>query len=349
MVDLEKFEQELDALLSGANQALNQADQPEVVEAIRVKYLGRHSESSLLSYFEHLRGDTLSAQEKAKLGQRLNALKQRLEQAIEERRQAIAGRTAPASAPEDMTLPGHLPSVGRLHPITQTISQTIQIFRSLGFSVVDGPEVETEYYNFEALNIPAEHPSRESFDTFYIKGEKERLLLRSHTSPVQIRFMQANRPPFQIVVPGRVFRPDAVDPSHCFQFHQVEGLAVGPGLTFADLKGTLSAWARGMFGQRATLRFRPHYFPFTEPSAEVDLSCIFCQAKGCRVCARKGWLEILGCGMVHPNVFKSVNYPHTTVGLAFGMGVERIAMLQYGIEDIRLFYENDLRFLVQFP
>jgi len=277
-------------------------------------------------------------------------------------------RVAPT---EDLTLPGHPPAVGRLHPITQTIQEILSLFRDLGFSVVEGPEIETEFYNFEALNIPADHPSRESFDTFYLKTTPEvglrpasdtglrpesnaqraetRYLLRSHTSPVQVRFMEKHQPPFQIVVPGRVYRPDAVDASHCFQFHQVEGLTVGPGITFGDLKGVLIAWARGMFGERATLRFRPHYFPFTEPSAEADLSCIFCSGKGCRVCGGKGWLEILGCGMVHPNVFKVAGYLPGTVGFAFGMGVERIAMLKYGIEDIRLFFENDLRFLTQFP
>ncbi len=274
-----------------------------------------------------------------------------MKQAIEEglaRRQREAASAPAAGQAADWTLPGHPAGVGRLHPITQTIREITALFRPLGFSVVQGPEMETEYHNFEALNIPPEHPSRESFDTFYLEGDAG-WLLRSHTSPVQIRFMQRNPPPFRILVPGRVYRPDAVDASHSFQFHQVEGLAVAPGLTFGDLKGVLLAWARGMFGAPARLRFRPHYFPFTEPSAEADLACIFCEGKGCRVCGQKGWLEILGCGMVHPEVFRAVGYVPGTVGFAFGMGVERIAMLRYGIEDIRLFFENDRRFLAQFP
>lgn len=330
--------------MEAARRALAEAVDAPAVEAVRVKFLGRRGE--LASQFSILRSPTLSSEERGRLGKKLNAVKQGLEELLLERQAAQNAPHAAQPSSLDLTLPGYLPAVGRLHPITQTISQIVGIFHSLGFFVVDGPEVETERYNFEALNIPPDHPSRENFDTFYLA--EDRLLLRSHTSPVQIRFMERNRPPFQIVVPGRVFRPDAVDASHCFQFHQVEGLAVGPGITFGDLKGVLMTWALGMFGQSARLRFRPHYFPFTEPSAEVDLACSFCQGKGCRVCGQKGWLEILGCGMVHPQVFRAVDYAPGTVGFAFGMGVERIAMLLHGIEDIRLFFENDLRFLRQF-
>ena len=343
---LDQIEKDLDSLLAESQKVLAEAAEPQAVEAARVKYLGRRG--ALASYFSHLGQEALTADEKSRLGQRLNAFKERIEQALQERRRAISVAPRRTAAPEDLTLPGHPPAVGRLHPITLVLSQIVSIFRSLGFSVVEGPEVETEYYNFEALNIPAEHPSRENFDTFYLK-KYDHALLRSHTSPVQVRFMEKHAPPFQIVVPGRVFRPDAVDASHSFQFHQVEGLAVGADVTFGDLKGVLSAWSRAMFGESARLRFRPHYFPFTEPSAEVDLACIFCEGKGCRVCGQKGWLEILGCGMVHPAVFKAVRYLPDTRGFAFGMGVERIAMLKYGIEDIRLFFENDLRFLQQFP
>ncbi len=364
---VDSLEKELDRLLAEAGEALAQADRPEHLEQVRIIYLGRRGE--LNRYFALIKEEGWSAEEKGRLGRKLNAVKQELTQALEQR-QSVLGSRAPRTdgSLEDRTLPGHLPTMGRVHPVTQVISEIVTLFRSLGFSVVEGPEVETEYYNFEALNIPADHPSREGFDTFYIKGQsplemlagrgagtvlggtvpESRFLLRSHTSPVQIRFMETHQPPFQILVPGRVFRPDAVDASHCFQFHQVEGLAVGEGLTFGDLKGVLTTWAQGMFGRAATLRFRPHYFPFTEPSAEADLGCIFCQRKGCRVCGQKGWLEILGCGMVHPAVFKAVRYLPGTVGFAFGMGVERIAMLKYGIEDIRLFFENDLRFLQQF-
>lgn len=350
----------LDELCAGAIQQITQARGADALETIRVQYLGRNG--SVTAYFPRLGDPAMSPEGKARLGKKLNGVREKLEQALQERRQALASSPAHPSPAEDVTLPGHRPAVGRLHPVTQTIDEIVSIFRSIGFLSVEGPEVETEYRNFEALNIPEGHPSREGFDTFYLtsesappatlhKGEEPPLLLRTHTSPVQIRFMQSHKPPFRIVVPGRVFRRDAVDASHCFQFHQVEGLAVGPGLTFGDLKGTLTAWARGMFGGSARLRFRPHYFPFTEPSAEADLACVFCDGngKGCRVCGRKGWLEILGCGMVHPAVFKAVNYPAGTVGFAFGLGVERIAMLKYGIEDIRFFYENDLRFLGQFP
>ena len=348
---VEQLEQELERLLSKAKEELAAAG--DWVEPLRLRYLGRKGQ--LNGYFAHLRDPARPAEEKQRLGQRLNQVKRQLEEAFEQRRgpgrPSAAGRSG-----DDLTLPGRPPSMGRLHPIPQTIQQILGIFRELGFSVVEGNEVETEHYNFEALNIPPEHPSREGLDNFYLsssqfprRGAGQRFLLRSHTSPMQIHFMESGRPPFQIVVPGRVFRRDAVDASHCFQFHQVEGLAVGPKIHFGDLRGTLAAWARGMFGGEATLRFRPHYFPFTEPSAEADLACVFCRGKGCRVCGQKGWLEILGCGMVHPAVFKAVGYPPGTVGFAFGMGVERIAMLKYGIEDIRLFFENDLRFLRQFP
>ncbi len=342
------LEEELDPLLEAAVRALSEATDVAAVEAVRVRYLGRRGE--LTERFAVLQDPTLSAQEKARLGKKFNAIKQSLEKSLSERKAALSPQGISGGSVADLTLPGHPPEVGRLHPITQTIERILAIFRSLGFAVVLGPEVETEYHNFDALNIPANHPSRENFDTFYLESERETdVLLRSHTSPVQIRFMKRHRPPFQIVVPGRVFRPDATDATHSFQFHQVEGLAVGPGVTFGDLKGVLAAWAKGMFGSSARLRFRPHHFPFTEPSAEGDLSCIFCGAKGCRVCGQKGWLEILGCGMVHPEVFKAVDYLPGTVGFAFGMGVERIAMLLHGIEDIRLFFENDIRFLRQFP
>jgi phenylalanyl-tRNA synthetase alpha chain len=248
-----------------------------------------------------------------------------------------------------------MPDIGVEHPITRTIDEICGIFSHMGFAVIEGPEIETEFNNFQALNIPLEHPSRDTFDTFYIDTEAfdtdpaKRRLLRSHTSPVQIRYMLARKPPFSVVVPGKVFRPDAVDASHSFMFHQVEGLMVGEGISFANLKWALFEFARQYFGEAAKVRFRPHFFPFTEPSAEVDLSCIICAGQGCRVCSQSGWLEILGAGMVDPNVFQAVSIDHEKYsGFAFGMGVERIAMLRYGIDDIRLFYENDLRFLRQF-
>jgi phenylalanyl-tRNA synthetase alpha chain len=243
-------------------------------------------------------------------------------------------------------LPGFKPILGTKHPLTKTVDDVISTFLGMGFKVVEGPEIETEFYNFEALNIALDHPSRDAFDTFYIR---DRYLLRSHTSPMQVRFMETEKPPFKIIVPGKVYRPDAVDASHSFMFHQVEGLVVGEDVTFADLKGTLSMFIRSYFGSGAKVRFRPHHFPFTEPSAEVDVSCFICGGKGCSVCGRKGWLEILGCGMVHPNVFKAVKYaPGKYTGFAFGMGIDRIAMLKYGITDMRLLFENDMRFLEQF-
>ena len=288
----------------------------------------------------------------------------------------------------DFTLPGVAPQRGTVHPITQTIRQISSIFSPMGFVTVDGPEVETEYNNFTGLNIPLEHPSRDAFDTFYLKsqvtGHKSqvktcglrpaacgRLLLRSHTSPVQIRVMKAHKPPLAVIVPGKVYRPDAVDASHSFMFHQVEGFLVDDNVKFSDLKGVLALFVKKLFGEDIKMRFRPHFFPFTEPSAEVDISCILCRNRiahsayrisqendkrlaisdkqKCSVCGGKGWLEILGCGMIHPNVFTNVGYPKGKyTGFAFGMGVDRIAMLKYGINDIRLFYENDLRFLRQF-
>jgi len=351
-LSVEQLEKELDELLAEATRTLTSVDQLPTLESIRVKFLGRRG--ALSGYFPYLKGEEFGPDEKKRLGQKLNTVKTHLEKALAQHQEALSHQAATPQETIDLTLPGTAPSAGRLHPISQTVTQILTIFRSLGFAAVEGPQLETEHNNFEALNIPTDHPSRESFDTFYLsdqalpKGGNQRFLLRSHTSPMQIRFMESHKPPFQIVVPGRVFRPDAVDASHCFQFHQVEGLAVGEGLTFGDLRGVLSAWARGMFGGKARLRFRPHFFPFTEPSAEADLKCIFCDGKGCRVCGQKGWLEILGCGVVHPEVFKAVGYLPSTVGFAFGMGVERIAMLLYGIEDIRLFFENDMRFLEQF-
>ncbi len=353
-MNIEARERELGELVRQVFEIAERANTLAAVEEVRVKALGR--KGSLALQFNLLKGTELGPQDKARFGQALNNARCRIEEKLEERRKAASGSPALSSDALDSTLPGYLTETGRIHPITQTITQILDIFRTLGFSPVDGPELETEHNNFDALNIPPGHPSRDGFDTFYVAKDPQLksedgtpLLLRTHTSPVQIRFMKGHKPPFRIAVPGRVFRRDAVDPSHCFQFHQVEGLAVGPGVTFGDLKGVLSVWARGMFGEAARLRFRPHYFPFTEPSAEADLACIFCDSKGCRVCGHKGWLEILGCGMVHPNVFKTVGYPTATTGFAFGVGVERIAMLKYGIEDIRFFFENDMRFLKQFP
>jgi phenylalanyl-tRNA synthetase alpha chain len=325
-----------------------------VLETVRVKYLGRKGLVAEMM----AKIPTLPVEER-------NALKREIETALADREQALAAAFTPRFAC-DITLPGKRPMIGRIHPITQVMEEICDAFGRLGFKVFEGPEIETEFNNFEALNIPLEHPSRDAFDTFYIKDCKsqesfdpaqdrprakseKRLLLRSHTSPAQARALKVCPPPMAVVVPGRVYRPDAVDASHSFMFHQVEGIAVDDKLRFSDLKGILIAFAQEMFGPKTKLRFRPSFFPFTEPSAEVDVSCFLCGAKGCSVCKRSGWLEILGSGMVHPHVLKTAGVdPKKWRGFAFGMGVERIAMLKFGINDIRLFFENDIRFLEQF-
>ncbi len=304
----------------------------------------------------------LSKEERASFGQKVNALKSKINLLLEGKQKSLSQvDLVQADSGIDITMPGIAQELGRLHPLTQLIDEICAIFKGMGFIVVQGPEIETETNNFTGLNIPLEHPSRDTFDTFYLKEKSssgEKLLLRSHTSPVQVRVMKSRKPPLAIVVPGRVYRPDAVDASHSFMFHQIEGFVVDKDIKFSDLKGTLEVFAKNIFGPKIKMRFRPHFFPFTEPSAEVDISCIICRGQGtgdrgqekqCSVCHGKGWLEVLGSGMIHPNVFKNVGYdPKEYTGFAFGMGVERIAMLKHGINDIRLFYENDLRFLKQF-
>ncbi|MEK7339064.1 MAG: phenylalanine--tRNA ligase subunit alpha [candidate division NC10 bacterium] len=332
----------LDALEAEATVAVAAADEG-ALEDLRVRYLGRRG--SLTAILRGL-GD-LPPEARPVVGQRANAVKAAIEGALEARRLALraTARTGLAADRLDSTLPGRPPMLGGLHPLTATLEDILEIFASLGFAVAEGPEVELDYYNFEALNIPKDHPARDMQDTFYITDE---VLLRTHTSPVQVRVMEAQPPPVRVVVPGKVYRRDA-DVTHSPMFHQVEGLLVDEGVTFADLKGTLTAFVRLFFGEATRLRFRPSFFPFTEPSAEVDISCVICRGAGCRVCSQGGWLEILGAGMVDPEVFRFVGYDSERfTGFAFGMGVERIAMLRYGIDDIRLFFENDLRFLEQF-
>ena len=315
------------------------------LEEVRVKYLGR---KGLLS---ELTGSIpgLSVEQRGAFGKAVNILKNKLLGLLEEKEKTLKAQAGVSrQSTVDIGMPGIVREPGTLHPITQIIDEICSIFTRMGFSVVQGPEVETEYNNFTGLNIPLEHPSRDAFDTFYLKNYSK-LLLRSHTSPVQVRVMKTQKPPLAIIVPGRVYRPDAVDASHLFMFHQIEGFLVDENIRFSDLQGVLELFAKNVFGQEIKMRFRPHFFPFTEPSAEVDISCIMCKGKGCPVCGRKGWLEILGAGMIHPNVFKQVGFkPGRYTGFAFGMGIERIAMLKYGITDIRLFFENDLRFLKQF-
>jgi phenylalanyl-tRNA synthetase alpha chain len=333
----------VDAIAREAREAVLAARTAAELEQVRVRFLGRQGRLTQL-----LRAlGTLSAEERPRVGAAANEAKRELEQLLDTRlaeaaeaeRRARRERERP-----DLTLPGRRPPAGGRHPLTRVHDEIVEIFAGLGFSVAEGPEIETDYYNFEALNFPPDHPARDMQDTFFLPGA---LLLRTHTSPVQIRTMQEQRPPVRVICPGAVYRRDA-DITHSPMFHQVEGLAVDRETSMADLKATLELFAREMFGPRSRIRFRPSFFPFTEPSAEVDVVCFLCGGEGCRVCKQSGWLEILGSGMVHPNVLRNVGYdPEEYIGWAFGMGIERIAMLKYGIDDIRLFFENDVRFLRQ--
>ncbi len=327
-------------------QALGELEQAvkDNIENIRVKYLGKKGELTAI-----LRGMAdIAAAERPLIGKLSNDIKTRLEEKISGKFRELKEKselTALSNLQVDLTLPGDPVGFGHLHPIHQTIEEIVAIFTRLNFAVVEGPEIETDYYNFEALNFPPEHPARDMQDTFFIE---DKVLLRTHTSPVQVRVFEKQKPPVKIIVPGKVYRHDA-DVSHSPMFHQVEGFLVDEGVTFADLKGILTAFIKEMFGEQLSTRFRPSFFPFTEPSAEVDMSCFACKGAGCRVCKQSGWIEILGAGMIDPAVFKHVKYdPEKYTGFAFGMGVERIAMLKYAIDDISLFYENDLRFLKQF-
>jgi len=334
----------VEAVAGEARAAIEGAASSAELEAIRVRYLGRSG--GLTQILKSL--GALSPEERPQVGAAANEAKRELEALLDAR--LLATRVAERRGQRererpDLTLPGRRPARGVVHPLTRVRDEIVTIFTGLGFSVAEGPEIETDAYNFEALNIPRDHPARDMQDTFYLSPET---LLRTHTSPVQIRAMRAQKPPVRIICPGVVYRRDA-DITHSPMFHQVEGLAVDRDVTMADLKGTLDLFAREMFGPRSKIRFRPSFFPFTEPSAEVDVVCFLCAGAGCRVCRQSGWLEILGSGMVHPQVLKNVGYdPEEVTGWAFGMGIERIAMLKYGVDDIRLFFENDLRFLSQF-
>jgi phenylalanyl-tRNA synthetase alpha chain len=322
---------------------LNSATDPKQLEQIRIDFLGK--KGSLQGLMKDLRN--ASPEEKPKLGKDINLLKQHVEQEIDNKGAGLGSKST--GKPEetfDTTLPGRKELTGTLHPITQVMEEITSIFFGLGFQVEEGPEIETDYYNFEALNIPKDHPARDMQDTFYIEDET---VLRTHTSPVQIHTMENREPPLRIIAPGKVYRCDS-DVSHTPMFHQIEGLMVDEGVSFSHLKGIMNIFLQEVFGKDTKIRFRPSFFPFTCPSAEVDIQCVMCSGKGCRVCSQTGWLEILGAGMVDPAVFKSVGYdPEKWTGFAFGLGIERIAMLKFGINDIRLFFENDLRFLKQFP
>ena len=315
------------------------------LEQIRIKYLGKKGELTAV-----LRGmGALSAEERPIIGQLANEVRAQIEEAITAQKaimeeKALDARLAAEKL--DVTVPGKASKVGHRHPLTLVQRDMEEIFIGMGFSIAEGPEVEYDYYNFQALNIPENHPARDTQDTFYIT---DKILLRSQTSPVQARTMEVQKPPIRIISPGRVYRSDAMDATHSPLFHQMEGLVVDKGITMGDLKGMLETFAKQEFGEDTKIRFRPHHFPFTEPSAEVDISCFMCGGKGCRLCKGEGWIEILGAGMVHPNVLRTCGIdPEVYSGFAFGMGIERIAMLKYHVGDIRYFYENDVRFIEQF-
>jgi phenylalanyl-tRNA synthetase alpha chain len=336
--------QELTDLVRQAEQGVAQAAGLGDLDQVRVQYLGK--KGLLTEYLKQL--GSLPPEERPRAGQAVNEAKQRLQEHIEARRAELerAEQDARLAAERiDVTLPGRGQQPGGLHPVTRTLERIEALFASMGFVVAEGPEVEDDFHNFEALNIPAHHPARAMHDTFYFDAHR---LLRTHTSPVQIHIMERGEPPFRVIAPGRVYRCDS-DLTHTPMFHQVEGFLVDEGVSFAQLKGTLDDFLRQFFERDLDVRFRPSYFPFTEPSAEVDIQCVICGGGGCRVCKHSGWLEVLGCGMVHPQVFAHVGVDaERYTGYAFGMGVERLAMLRYGVNDLRLFFENDLRFLQQF-
>ena len=341
----------LDSLGQQFEQDLARAATEADLRAIRDRYLARKGGlvSSLLKSL-----GTAPAEERPRLGQLTNALKMRIETALAERLDGAASARPPRGA-VDVTLPGRQPAIGRRHPLGLLRERIEGIFTRFGFLVIEGPELEDDYHNFEALNMPPEHPARDMQDTLYLGSAVRSLagtaatLLRTHTSGMQIRYMEKHQPPVRLVAPGRVYRRDQFDLTHTPMFTQVEGLVVGEGVSLADLKGTLAAFARELFGPTRKVRLRPSFFPYTEPSAELDISCAACGGAGCAMCKRTGWIEVLGSGMVHPAVFEAVGYDaERYTGFAFGMGIERIALLKWGVEDIRLFYENDLRFLEQF-
>jgi phenylalanyl-tRNA synthetase alpha chain len=336
---------DLTKLLTNAKRKITAAKDLASLDELRVKYLGKKGELTII-----LKGlNQLSPEKRAKTGQKVNAVKEQIKQLIEQRHQTLNNQQLAAKLAEqaiDVTLPGRKQNIGSIHPVTQVRERMEELFTTMGFTIAEGPEIEDEFHNFEALNIPAYHPARTAMDTFYLQNIP--YLLRTHTSPVQIRAMQKLGVPLKVIAPGRVFRRDS-DATHVPMFNQLEGFLVDEHASFAALKGLLNNFLESFFERKVKLRFRPSYFPFTEPSAEVDLSCIICNGRGCRVCGGTGWIEVLGCGMVHPNVFKAVNVDSERyTGFAFGIGIDRFAMFRYGIDDLRLLFENDLRFLEQF-
>ncbi|OGW29225.1 MAG: phenylalanine--tRNA ligase subunit alpha [Nitrospinae bacterium RIFCSPLOWO2_12_FULL_47_7] len=333
---IQQFRQAFDA-------GLEKSSTLDQLKQLRTDYLGK--KGCIPLFLKELRDS--SAEEKRAFGKHINEFKDHVEIRLQEKNLSLESTLDQVAGKEyfDTTLPGRRETTGSIHPITQVMEEIISVFFSLGFSVEEGPEIETDYYNFEALNIPKDHPARDMQDTFYVGGD---LVLRTHTSPVQIRVMERQPPPLRIIAPGKVYRCDS-DVTHTPMFHQIEGLMVDENVSFSHLKGIMDIFVQQIFGSRTKIRFRPSFFPFTCPSAEVDIQCVICSGKGCRVCKNSGWLEILGAGMVDPAVFRYVDYdPEKWTGLAFGLGIERIAMLKYGINDLRIFFENDLRFLKQF-
>ena len=339
------MQEKLLAIKEAAFNEIATAENSGALEEIRVKYLGKKGELTTI-----LRGmGSLSPEERPVVGKLVNEAKGEVEAKLEEVGTAIKTKEKNAKLASeviDISLPGKKQVIGKRHPLDLTLERMKEIFISMGFSIEDGPEVELDHYNFEALNIPKDHPARSEQDTFYIN---DNIVLRTQTSPIQIRTMENQEPPIKMISPGKVYRSDAVDATHSPIFYQMEGLVIDKGVTFADLKGTLELFAKKMLGENSELRFRPSYFPFTEPSAEMDATCFVCEGKGCRVCKGSGWIEILGCGMVHPNVLRNCGIdPEVYSGFAFGFGVDRMVMLKYGIDDIRALYESDMRFLNQF-
>ena len=339
------MKQQLEEIKSRAAAALANAKLPQEIDELRVRFLGKKGE--LTGILKQM--GKLSPEERPVIGQLANEVRSWIETDIETRLTEIKASQMAArleSEKLDVTLPGKRPQFGAKHPLSIVLDEIKEIFIGMGFEIADGPEVETDYYNFEALNIPKDHPARDTQDTFYIN---DNILLRTQTSPVQVRLMEQKKPPIRIISPGRVYRSDALDATHSPLFHQIEGLVVDKGITFADLKGTLETFIKRLYGEDSVVRFRPHHFPFTEPSAEVDVQCFNCKGEGCRLCKGEGWIEILGCGMVHPKVLSNCGIdPEVYSGFALGMGLERVVMRRYNIDDIRLFYENDVRFLKQF-
>ena len=331
----------IDFLLQEAEASLAQATSRELLEDFRIRFLAR--KGSIASLFDEMKG--IAAEERPSVGRLLNTLRSHVQSAFDQKINTLQeGDRDDHSI--DLTLPGRSRFVGTKHPITQTADEIKSIFVSMGFGIADGPEIEDDYHNFEALNFPPHHPARDAQDTYFLN---DNLLLRTHTTPVQIRVMEEHQPPVRIIMPGKVYRNEAISARSYCVFHQVDGLYVDEGVTFSELKGTMISFIKRFYGSSVRYKFRPTFFPFTEPSADIYISCFLCGGKGCKLCKQNGWLEILGCGMVDPNVFLSVGYDEEKyTGFAFGMGIERIALLRYGIDDIRLLYENDVRFLNQF-